>query len=157
MTEWLNWTEFTLIHGPNNHGSYVIYYLQHWTLLSSPVTSTIGHCFRFGSISSLFLELFLYSSSVVKGWIMESHTAFPGKGITLRDPKVLIFFVNNWCSGAAFSFYFYHAYFGHTSEIANRASVILYPLQFFKFVYNLSNFTQRYLPSSSCRRNTLNY
>ena len=39
-------------------------FLQHWTLLPSPVTSTTGHCFRFGSMSSFFLELFLHSSPV---------------------------------------------------------------------------------------------
>ena len=33
---------------------------QHRTLLLSPVTSTAGCCFCFGSISSLFLELFLH-------------------------------------------------------------------------------------------------
>ena len=33
--------------------------LQHRTLLPSPVTSTAGWCFCFGSISSFFLELFL--------------------------------------------------------------------------------------------------
>ena len=38
--------------------------LQHWTLLPSPVTSTTGQCFLFGSISSFFLELFLHSSPV---------------------------------------------------------------------------------------------
>ena len=38
--------------------------LQLWTLLPSPVTSTPGCCFCFGSISSFFLELFLYSSPV---------------------------------------------------------------------------------------------
>ena len=38
--------------------------LQHWTLLLSPVTSTAGCCFCFGSISSFFLELFLHSSPV---------------------------------------------------------------------------------------------
>ena len=38
--------------------------LQHQTLLPSPVTSTAGHCFHFGSISSFFLELFLHSSPV---------------------------------------------------------------------------------------------
>ena len=38
--------------------------LQHQTLLPSPVTSTTGHCFRFGSISSFFLELFLHWSPV---------------------------------------------------------------------------------------------
>ena len=36
---------------------------QHQTLLPSPVTSTPG-CFCFGSISSLFLELFLHCSPV---------------------------------------------------------------------------------------------
>ena len=38
--------------------------LQHRTLLLSPVTSTTGCCFCFGSISSFFLELFLYCSPV---------------------------------------------------------------------------------------------
>ena len=38
--------------------------LQHRTLLLSPVTSTTGCCFCFGSIPSFFLELFLYLSPV---------------------------------------------------------------------------------------------
>ena len=38
--------------------------LQHQTLFPSPVTSTTGHCFCFGSASSFFLELFLYSSPI---------------------------------------------------------------------------------------------
>ena len=38
--------------------------LQHRTLLPSPITSTTGCCFCFGSISSFFLELFLFWSSV---------------------------------------------------------------------------------------------
>ena len=38
--------------------------LQHWSLLQSPVMSTTGCCFCFGSISSFFLELFLHSSPV---------------------------------------------------------------------------------------------
>ena len=38
--------------------------LQHQTLLPSPVTSTDGHCFCFGSISSFFPELFLHWSPV---------------------------------------------------------------------------------------------
>jgi len=38
--------------------------LQHWVLLLSPVTSTTGYCFCFGSIPSFFLELFLYWSPV---------------------------------------------------------------------------------------------
>ena len=42
-------------------------FLQHLTLLPSPVTSTTGHCFHFGSVSSFFLELFLHSSPVAYG------------------------------------------------------------------------------------------
>ena len=38
--------------------------LQHRTLLLSPVTSTTGCCFYFGSIPSFFLELFLHWSPV---------------------------------------------------------------------------------------------
>ena len=38
--------------------------LQHRTLFPSPVTSTTGCCFCFGSISSFFLELVLYWSPV---------------------------------------------------------------------------------------------
>ena len=34
-------------------------------LMPSSVTSTTGHCFHLGSVSSLFLELFLHSSPVV--------------------------------------------------------------------------------------------
>ena len=34
--------------------------LQHWTWLPSPVISTTGCCFCFGSVSSFFLELFLH-------------------------------------------------------------------------------------------------
>ena len=42
--------------------------LQHWTLLLSPVTSTTGYCFCFGSILSFFLELFLHWS-LVAYWV----------------------------------------------------------------------------------------
>ena len=38
--------------------------LQHRTLLLSPVTSTAGYCFCFGSIPSFFLELFFHWSPV---------------------------------------------------------------------------------------------
>ena len=38
--------------------------LQHGSWLPSPVTSTTGYCFCFGSIPSFFLELFLYWSPV---------------------------------------------------------------------------------------------
>ena len=39
-------------------------FLQHWTLLLSPVTSTVGCCFFFGSIPSFFLKLFPHWSPV---------------------------------------------------------------------------------------------
>ena len=39
--------------------------LQHRTLLLSPVTSTNGYCFCFGSIPSFFLDLFLHWSPVI--------------------------------------------------------------------------------------------
>src|SRR5574337_420814 len=39
-------------------------FLQHQTLLLSPVTSTTGYCFCFGSNPSFFLELFLHLSPV---------------------------------------------------------------------------------------------
>ena len=39
-------------------------YLQHLTLLLSPVPSTTGPCFCFGSIPSFFLELFFHWSPV---------------------------------------------------------------------------------------------
>ena len=38
--------------------------LQHRILLLSPVTSTTGYCFCFGSIPSFFLELFVHWSPV---------------------------------------------------------------------------------------------
>ena len=40
------------------------FFLQHWTLLSPPDTSTHGHHFCFGSTSSFFLEVFLCSFPV---------------------------------------------------------------------------------------------
>ena len=39
-------------------------FLQHQTLLLSPVTSTTGYCFCFGAVPSFFLELFLHWSPV---------------------------------------------------------------------------------------------
>ena len=38
--------------------------LQHWILLMSPVPSTTGYCFCFGSIPSFFVELFIHWSPV---------------------------------------------------------------------------------------------
>ena len=41
--------------------------LYYWTFLPSPVTSTTECCFCFGSISSFFMELFLYWFQVAYG------------------------------------------------------------------------------------------
>ena len=43
--------------------------LQHRTFLLSPVTSTTGCCFCFGSVSSFFLELFLRWSPIAY-WVL---------------------------------------------------------------------------------------
>ena len=53
-----------MIHGSNIPGSYVILFLQHWTLLSPPDKSTTEHHFHFGSASSFLPELLLHSSPV---------------------------------------------------------------------------------------------
>ena len=53
--------------------------LQHRTLLPSPFASTTGCCVCFGSISSLFLELFLHSSPVA----YRASTALGSSSITV--------------------------------------------------------------------------
>ena len=58
-TSYLTWFMDLTFQDPMQYCS-----LQHWSLLPSPVTSTTGHCFHFGSISSFFLELFLHWSPV---------------------------------------------------------------------------------------------
>ena len=50
--------------------------LQHQTLLPSPVTSTAGCCFHFGSVSSFFLELFLHSSPVAYWAAMDLGSSY---------------------------------------------------------------------------------
>ena len=56
----LNWTENSLIHGPNIPGFYAILLFTAFDLAS--ITSHIHNwvCFCFASISSFFLELFLH-------------------------------------------------------------------------------------------------
>ena len=64
--------------------------LQCQTLLLSPVTSTTGHCFCFGSISLFFLELFLHWSPVAN-WAPNE----PGNS----SFSVLSFFLFIWFMG----------------------------------------------------------
>ena len=54
--------QFSLIHGLNFPNSYATLPFEHWNFLLSPVISTTGYCFCFGSITSFFLELFLHRS-----------------------------------------------------------------------------------------------
>ena len=57
---------------------------QHWALLLSPVTSTTGYCFGFGSIPSFFLELFLH-------WSPVAYWAPTGPGSSSQNPIILPF------------------------------------------------------------------
>ena len=65
--------------------------LQHWTLLSSPDTSTTGSCFHFGSASSFLLELFLHYSPVTC-W------ALPTWKINLSMSYLFVFSYCSWGS-----------------------------------------------------------
>ena len=62
--------------------------LQHRTLLLSPVPSTAGYCFCFGSIPSFFLELFLH-------WSPVAYWHLPTWGIPL---SVSYHFAFSYCS-----------------------------------------------------------
>ena len=69
--------------------------LQYQTLLSSPDTSTTGHCFLFGSASSILLELFLHSSPVAY-W---TSTDLGGRGAVSLSVSYLFAFANcSWSS-----------------------------------------------------------
>ena len=74
--------------------------LQHQTLLPSPVTSTTGCCSCFGSISSIFPELFLHSSPVTY-WtptnLESSHIFLPFHSVheVLRQEKWTMFCQNS--------------------------------------------------------------
>ena len=62
---WTQLSEWTgLTDGSNILGSYTILFFKESDSLPSPVTSTTGHYFCFGSVSSFFLELFLHWSPV---------------------------------------------------------------------------------------------
>ena len=69
--------------------------LQHWTLLLSPVTSTRRCCFYFGSVSSLFLELFLHSSPAAY-WCPH----FPTWEVHFSVSYIFAFSYCSWCSQA---------------------------------------------------------
>ena len=65
--------------------------LQHQTLLLSPVISTAGCCFCFGSIPSFFLELFLHWSPVHIGHV-------PTWGVHLSVSYLFAFSYCSWGS-----------------------------------------------------------
>ena len=82
--------------------------LQHWTLLPSQVTSTAGCWFCFGSVSSLFRELFLHSSWVLGTYqpgefIFQCHTFLPFHGFHgVLKARILKWFAIPFCSGPRF-------------------------------------------------------
>ena len=63
--------------------------LYHRTLLPSPVTSTTGCCFCFGSVSSFFLELFLHWSPVAY-W---APTDLGSSSFSVLSPCLFILFM----------------------------------------------------------------
>ena len=65
--------------------------LQHQTLLPSPVTSIIGCCFYFGSVSSFFLELFLH-------WSPVAYLAPTNLGSSSFSAHLFAFSYCSWCS-----------------------------------------------------------
>ena len=65
--------------------------LQHWTLLLSPVISTAGYCFCFGSIPSFFLELFLQ-------WSLVAYWAPIDLGVSLSVSYRFAFSYCSWGS-----------------------------------------------------------
>ena len=65
--------------------------LQHWTLLLSPVTSTTGCYFCFGSFLSFFLELFLH-------WSPLAYWASTNLGVPLSVSYLFAFSYCSWGS-----------------------------------------------------------
>ena len=65
--------------------------LQHRTLLLSPVTSTTGYCFCFGSMPSFFLELFLH-------WSPVAYWAPTDLGVPLSVSYHFAFLIYSWGS-----------------------------------------------------------
>ena len=61
--------------------------LQHWTLLLSPLTSTTGCCFCFGSLPAFFLDLALHSSPV-------AYWALANVGVHLSASDISAFSCN---------------------------------------------------------------
>ena len=81
-------------------------FLQYWALLSPPDTSTSGHCFRFDSASSFFLELILCSSSAAY-WVPTDlwsssfcviSFCFPIQfmGFSRQECNVVFLFLSQW-------------------------------------------------------------
>ena len=101
--------QFSLIHGPNIPGSYANCSLQHRALLLSPVTSTTGYCFCFGSIPSFFLELFLHWSPVAYC----TPTDLGSSPFSVLSFCLFILFTGfsrqEYCNGLLFSFLVEHS------------------------------------------------
>ena len=82
----LSWVMYLKFQVPMQYCS-----LQHQTLLPLAVTSTTGHCFCFGSVSSFFLELFLH-------WSPVAYWAQLTWGVHLSVSYLFAFSYCSWCS-----------------------------------------------------------
>ena len=100
--------------------------LEHRTLLLSPVISTSGYCFCFGSIPSFFLELFLHWSPVAY-W---AHTDLGSSSFSILSFCLFILFMRfsrqEYWSGLPFLFPVDHilsalSTMTHPSWVAPRA------------------------------------
>ena len=94
--------------------------LQHRTLLPSPVTSTTGYCFHFGSISSFFLELFLHCSAVAY-WAPSDRGSSP---FSVKSFCLFILFMEfsrqEYWSGLPFS--------SPVDHVLSELSTMIYPV-----------------------------
>ena len=95
-------------HGPNIPGSYAIFFFR--TLVPSPVTSTVGRCFHFGSTSSFFLSAFAALCSSILGTYQPGEFMFQCHILlcfhTLRGilmAKILKWFAILFSSGQRFA------------------------------------------------------
>ena len=88
--------------------------LQQQALVLSPVTSTIGSCFHFGSISSFFLESFLFSSSILgtyrpREFMFKCHIFLPFHTVHgVLKARLLKCFIISFSSGPCFVRTFHH-------------------------------------------------
>ena len=99
--------------------------LQHWTLLLSPVTSTSGYCFCFGSIPSFLLELFIH-------WSLVAYRVFTSSSFSILSFCLFILFMgfsrSEYWSGLPFPSPVDHILSDQKTRGAPRRSGVLSPI-----------------------------